>query len=231
MIKSIILYGSKARGDHDRFSDTDLMGVSDFDDIQKPFDQLGVSLHLYPHSWLQVEAKSGSLFLLHIATEAVPMFDPSNVLDGLRSDFQYRPNYIAEREMGSRVISAAINLEEEAFTSVMRRRYFWGLRTALMADLAEKRTPKFSAQALEKYSGLLGLALHIQTRSDASLPECQRFGSAVLKHLGTFEMFASDEDKKNNVRYLFGVGGVGTATAAEIIYGFKPPMTVGPIHS
>ncbi|KXU30238.1 hypothetical protein A0J57_21085 [Sphingobium sp. 22B] len=224
MIKAVILYGSKARSDHDRFSDTDLIGVSNSDEIEKPFDQLGVSLHLYPHEWLTREAKGGSLFLLHIVTEAVAMFDPFDVLSGLRSDFQYRDSYHADAEIGSRIVSAVMELEDREFTPIMRKRYFWGLRTALMADAAEKRLPKFSAKALESASKISGLSLHIQTRTDATLAECRRFGAQVLERLGVFQAPVDNEAREENLRFLFGLGGVGTATAAEIIYSFKPDL-------
>lgn len=221
MIKAVLLYGSKARNDHDRFSDTDLLGISDGSEIQKPFDQLGVSFHVYPQDWLNVQAQSGSLFLLHITTEAAAMFDPHDVLTDLRSRFVFRESYRNDGEIGSRVLSAVIDLEEAEFTPLMRKRYFWGLRTALMADAADKRLPAFSAKALEHASGIAGLALHIQTRADATLTECQRFGSQVTDRLGMFAA-ATEKAKEENLRFLFELGGVGTATAAEIIYSFKP---------
>lgn len=224
MIKAVILYGSKARNDHDRFSDTDLLGISGSGQIQKPYDSHGISFHVYPEEWLTNEAQGGSIFLLHIVSEAIAIFDPFDKLSKLRSEFRYRDSYRDEGEIGSRVVSAVLDLDDAEFTSVMRKRYFWGLRTALMADAAERRLPTFSAKSLENASGISGLALHIQTRADASLAECRRFGSQVVERLGMFSIPSSIADRESNLRFLFDFGGMGTASAAEIIYSFRPHL-------
>lgn len=73
----IWVYGSRARGDADPQSDTDVLIVADTDtDIREVVDALQ---HTYPrvqpsyYSWLEIErmAGYGSLFLHHIATEAI----------------------------------------------------------------------------------------------------------------------------------------------------------------
>ena len=223
MVKAVLLYGSKARRDHDRLSDTDLLGICSYGEIEKPFDQNGVSFHIYPQDWLNEQAASGSLFLLHIVTEAVAIFDPTDALSDLKSRFSYRASYHQDNEIGSRVVAAVIGLDEPEFSPIMRKRYFWGLRTTLMADAAERRLPIFSADALERASGVSGLAPHIKARADASFSECQHFGGLILERVGNF-VAKSNEEKEKNLRFLFDFGGVGTATAAEIIYSFRPGL-------
>ena len=222
MIEAVILYGSKARNDHDRFSDTDLLGIASSGSIEKPFDDFGVSFHVYPEEWLVKEARSGAIFLLHIITEAIPIFDPYGKLSKLKKEFNYKDTYRKDGEIGCRIVAATLDLTEREFTPAMRRRYFWGLRTALMADAAERRSPTFSAKSLENSLDLAGLALHIQTRADASLAECQRFGRLVNERLNMFPMPKTPEQRQANLRYLFDFGGMGTSTAADIIYSFKP---------
>ncbi len=221
-IDAILLYGSKARGDHDRFSDTDLLAISDGPDINKPFDQLGTSLHIYPRQWLENQSKDGSLFLLHIVTEAVPMFDPNEILKNIQSVFKYKSNYNTDWEIGLRVVAAILALNEDEFSPIMCKRYFWGLRTALMAYAANLQSPTFSARVLERTCGIAGVGLHIQTRADATPAECQRFGRQVIEKMGFARLVADETEKSENLRYLFDFGGVGTATAAEIIYSFRP---------
>lgn len=92
-----------------------------------------------------------------------------------------------------------------------------------MADAAAKRLPTFSADALERASGIKGLAAHIKARADASFFECQHFGDLILKRMGVF-VARSEIERQENLRFLFNFGGVGTATAAEIIYSFRPGL-------
>uniref|UniRef100_UPI0025CC24ED hypothetical protein n=1 Tax=Novosphingobium sp. TaxID=1874826 RepID=UPI0025CC24ED len=188
-------------------------------DIKKPFDQLGVSFHVYPKKWLVDEAKIGSLFLLHLVNEAIPVFDPNDVLTMLRETFVYKKSYREIYEIGARVVAAAISVNEIDFSPILRRRYFWGLRTALMAEAAERRCPTFSAKALETSSSIPGLALHIQTRGNASISECQRFGLQLIEMAGLSEVITNVNRKNENLQFLFEMGGVGTAIAGEVMYG------------
>lgn len=218
MINAVLLYGSKARGDHDRFSDTDLLGILPSGPIKKAFDEFGVSFHLYPQDWLEREALEGSLFLLHLVSEAKVVFDPSLVFDRISSAFSYKPSYLGEIMTGCRVISAILALNEAEFSGRLRRRYFWGLRTALMAEAADQKTPHFSASALEKFSGIQNLSLHIQTRDDASFAECRRFGERVLDRMSQYVGSYSLVDRRQNLQELLASGGVGSAFGAELLY-------------
>ena len=73
----IWLYGSQARGDADRFSDTDVLVVADdhvsFDEVRSSLEYDNVNVSHY--SWTEIEAMGayGSLFLHHIAIEGVRM--------------------------------------------------------------------------------------------------------------------------------------------------------------
>jgi hypothetical protein len=73
MIGEIWLYGSRARGDDDAFSDTDILVVGDlvaYDDVLPlPFDAADISVSQY--GWPEIEAmwSYGSLFLHHLSRE------------------------------------------------------------------------------------------------------------------------------------------------------------------
>ncbi len=221
MIEALILYGSKARQDHDRFSDTDLLGIVNSDRISKPYDDLGVSLHLYPYDWLLNRSKEGALFLLHLTTEAIPIFDPKCLLNDISENFRFKISYKSEIEAGCRIVQAITHLKNEHFDENLRRRYFWGIRTSLIAASAEQRIANFSSRNLEEFSKIDGLSLHIQTRANASLAECQRFGKLLIDYFrlnGTnLEPISSDL----NIKKLLNIDGVGNRTARELIYGLS----------
>jgi hypothetical protein len=218
MIEAILLYGSKARGDHDRFSDTDLLGISTKGPILKPFDDFGMSFHIYPKAWLTEQAEAGSLFLLHLVNEAKVVHDPSNSFQRVTSHFSYKDSYSEQILLGNQVVAAILSLPESRFTDKLRRRYFWGLRTALMAESAHLRSPAFSACALESLSKIDGLALHIQTRSDASFAECRRMGRMVLEHTSQYIEGFEIGNHSEVLDRLVSSGGIGAVVAGELDY-------------
>ena len=216
MIEATLLYGSKARGDHDRFSDTDLLGISSNGKISKPFDRFGVSFHIYPRGWLVEQARMGALFLFHLVQEAKIIYDPLNIFDEIKSEFRLRESYADQILTGSQVVLSIMSINEIKFNNDIRRRYFWGIRTALMAKGAQLGIPSFSASALERVSKIDGLALHIQTRETASFAECKRLGRMVIEcvqsDVGRIE---SDGHLHENLK---SGGGLGWVVAREIEY-------------
>lgn len=216
--EAIFLYGSKARGDDDRFSDTDLLGVSLDGPIMKAFDSIGVSLHVYPLDWLRDQAADGSLFLLHLVTEARPLFDPRLILEEIRSSFLFKKSYFKEVEIGCRIVASSLAVMPLDFTEQLRKRYFWGLRTALMALSAEEREPKFSSRLLEDRFSIAGLMLHIQSRNDATVSECQRFGRKVIELMGHGVLLGDGYNQEENLRYIMSLGGAPGSIAAEMLY-------------
>ena len=75
--RSVLLYGSHARGDHDRTSDVDILLVSP---EPLPYDELGVPIplrtgpvHVSHYTWPEMIAMGayGSLFLRHLKSEAL----------------------------------------------------------------------------------------------------------------------------------------------------------------
>ena len=219
MVEAVILYGSRARSDGENNSDTDLLGISTEGKIRKPFDSRGISFHVYPLSWLLEQSGQGSLFLLHVTSEAVPVFDPRNLLEDIRNEFEFKLTYKNEIEIGSRIVVAVLNLTEAEFSDKMRARYFWGLRTVIMATAAEKRQPLFASKALENFCGIKGVASHIITRRDATLIDCQNIGRQVLHFLGDIPRGILSVDAADNLRLLKEWGGIAAATAGDIIYG------------
>ena len=76
------------------------------------------------------------MFLFHITTEAVPIFDPNGQLDQIKNNFAFKESYNNEVEIAVRIMAAVESLNEDEFSDKIQTRYFWRLRTAIMAAAA-----------------------------------------------------------------------------------------------
>jgi predicted nucleotidyltransferase len=146
-ISAILLFGSRAREDNRRGSDTDLLLIAPANAPRhKSIGHL--SMFFYPWEQLSEDARAGDLFVCHIVKEAKPVFDPEQQLERLRSQFRLRSNYAREiehaRELGWFLDRQAGQLNSH----VVVRRMVWCVRTILIARLAERGTPQFSPEQL-----------------------------------------------------------------------------------
>jgi len=142
-VSAILLFGSRAREDNSRGSDTDLLLISPPGTPQhKSIGHL--SMFFYPWQKLTADARDGDLFVCHIVREAKPVFDPLGQLDQLRSQFKLRASYAREiahaRDLGWFLDRHAGALN----SNVVVRRMVWCVRTILIARLAERGTPIFA---------------------------------------------------------------------------------------
>ena len=94
------LFGSAARGDHDVYSDKDLLIVSDspanLRTLKASFSHQGWSCTLYSWQRLQHAADQGSLFVQHLKQEAKILRDPSDRLAELLANFSPKASYKRE---------------------------------------------------------------------------------------------------------------------------------------
>jgi len=157
--------------------------------------------------------------MLHIVEEARVLFDPIARLDELKNSFVYKDSYAADVETGCRIIAAVVSLPQEKMNRAIIRRYFWGMRTALMAASANERVPLFSAADLEARFAIVGLERHISLRGDARPGDCREFGLTIYQTLMGTSLPNDQRSIKQNLEFIMGLGGVATATAGEIIYG------------
>ncbi len=142
-VSAILLFGSRAREDNGRGSDTDLLLISPPGTPQhKSIGHL--SMFFYPWEKLTNDAREGDLFVCHIVREAKPVFDPLGQLDQLRSKFRLRTSYAREiahaRDLGWFLDHHARALN----SNLVVRRMVWCIRTILIARLAERGTPVFA---------------------------------------------------------------------------------------
>lgn len=175
----LVLYGSKARGDARSGSDVDLLLALDGEDLAPPTITHGVSLHRYPRGWLEKSARGGTLFSYHVAFEGIPLEDRGDFIGRLRNLFALKVSYQDELVLGASVMKLLLEKDWEA-NFAARQRFFWALRTVLIAASTRAGPPKFAADALERLSGVIGVADLIDARDAAPFEACQRIGLQVL---------------------------------------------------
>ncbi|CAN5746661.1 hypothetical protein BH11PSE6_BH11PSE6_04820 [soil metagenome] len=174
----LILYGSRARGDAGPGADVDLLLATSAARPQSPVERMGVSLHRYPRDWLLDQASYGDLFAYHIGHEGVPLQDGDGFLLNLRVAFRRRVSYALDARNG--LLVARLLTEIDWGTDArLKRRFFWGVRTCLIASTAENGSPVFSAELLEASSSLDGLADLLRRRATASFEECRALAAQM----------------------------------------------------
>lgn len=108
-IESIALYGSCARGDTDRISDSDLLIVDSdpkvLSSAEKIFHSLGFSCTAYTWDRLFHMSKHGSLFLQHLKNESIILKDDNSRLDIFLRMFKTRIDYSKDIEATKEIIS------------------------------------------------------------------------------------------------------------------------------
>lgn len=156
-MKSLVLFGSKARHDSDASSDVDLLGVYDGTKITS-ITHDSVHLFLYPEETILEKMKSGDLFALHLKEESIALHG-ENYISDIFSNFIYKKSYEED-------ISIATFLASEIVTSYDKiknkknanKRLSWCTRTAIIATSAENREPVFSKRKIANYLEIPGLS-------------------------------------------------------------------------
>lgn len=208
----LILYGSRARGDAGPAADVDLMLVTRGDRPQAPIERAGVSLHRYPAAWLLTQARSGDLFAYHVGHEGVPLQDGDGFLLDLRSAFVRRLSYAADVAIGLSVARLLVTTDW-GLDEGLRRRFFWGVRTCLIALTAETGEPTFSARDLEARSGVEGVWDLLARRNRAGFEECRALCVRTELALGRFmpKQLAGDDLRT----FLMEAGGYAAECALD----------------
>ena len=167
---SFALFGSAARGDHDAYSDRDLLIVSDDDDdlttLKSAYSAQGWSCTAY--SWIRLKhaADQGSLFVQHLKQESQIVRDPQDRLAQLLADFATNASYKREAEGAASLLGALTETLPKCAAGPM-----WtldvlsvGFRSLAVAKLADEGIYAFAN------SDILNGLIHLGTlhRSDAS---------------------------------------------------------------
>ena len=101
-VEAALLYGSVARGDAESYSDIDLLALCPVGQKRSVYDGLSatlsrhferVSLSIYSKREMNFLANAKSLFLLHLSTESVMLFDRTGWITNLVKDFEPKQSY------------------------------------------------------------------------------------------------------------------------------------------
>jgi hypothetical protein len=142
-ISAVLLFGSRARGDSSRGSDTDLLLVS-AGGMPRHRSSGHLSMFFYPWPKLVEDARAGDLFVCHLTMEAQPVYDPTLRLDELRAEFRLQSSYAREIAAASDVGWFLDQHANELVPAVVTRRMLWCVRTILIAKSAERGEPVFA---------------------------------------------------------------------------------------
>ncbi|HEX8401980.1 MAG TPA: nucleotidyltransferase domain-containing protein [Allosphingosinicella sp.] len=189
---ALALFGSKARGDDNDGSDTDLLVWTD-----EPYPRHLKSGHLsfafYPEADLLRKASGGDLFAAHLVLEAKPIYDPAGVLDELRRVYRPPASYASAIVAASDLAWFLLEHGRMLDAALVNVRVAWCVRTVAIARSAEAGRMVFSTKALAEsvgsqvLPGLIGLKDERQ-RSDVKLDQLRGF----IDRFGSLSPFGSD---------------------------------------
>ncbi|NRD55151.1 nucleotidyltransferase domain-containing protein [Corallococcus exiguus] len=93
---ALLLFGSHARGDAKKDSDIDVLQV-----VNRPspsYQKGQINYSVYTSRTLDDMARKGSLFILHLLTEGIAIFDPLEIKTALQLQFKPQPDYSRLRQ-------------------------------------------------------------------------------------------------------------------------------------
>ena len=169
-ISAVVLFGSRARGDHDAGSDVDLLFVTG-EPRPRHHAVSHLSLSLYPMDKLLSQAADGDLFIFHLVSEAQPIYDPSGELIRLRAAFTFRASYDRDVAQASD-LGWLLSRFGDALPNdgLVNRRIAWCVRSILIARAAEQRRPVFSPSGLAEFSQDIAVEALIRQKSASHPP-------------------------------------------------------------
>lgn len=152
ILDALLLFGSRARGDHSASSDIDLLAVTD---NKKPTvsGSDDASLFHYSFDWLRDKASAGDLFVWHLVTEAIAIYDPADNLNALRQEFRFKDDYRKELSHASDVGWLISLFGDQMPVKEANRWFTWAVRTISIALAANLQKPAFSGTALADVLG------------------------------------------------------------------------------
>lgn len=213
MLLSLVLFGSRARGDQRLSSDVDLLGVTDGGSIRDIPAVRGTSFFTYPVESIRQKAKNGDLFVLHLAKEGRIIHDTAGIFRSSCDDFVFKPSYREEITEASGIVWLFAERQQLVQKNRNKKRLAWALRTIIIAKAAEKGEAIFSSSALEEFSRVEYLKKVIDRRRtvetdqliDAAVEVANRFGISKRK-------MGWPADQTGQERLVAKLGTVGSST-------------------
>lgn len=230
MVACLILYGSRARGDHRLQSDIDLLGLVEASQISRERNRRGLNFHTFPFHTALDKARSGDLFVAHIVHEGVAIHDPFELFPRLTEEFSFRESYKKERKEATYVALYIRAKRASFFSDALKKRASWAIRTLIISAAAEEKKAIFSSSDLESYSGISGLKSFIEKRATQPVASYKSYLRACLKRFGSHGVIRTFPKTTSERRSrLLRVGGIAASTV-KIVEDGKTPKTVSTEH-
>lgn len=167
-ILSLVLFGSRARGDYESGSDVDILAINKRGKIQTK-NIKNINFIVYPKEYLKLKAINGDLFLLHLVSESIIIFDSENHFAEIKSLFNYRDNYNHDKQQATDIGYFLVRYKSNFHNShYLNKRMAWCARTILIAKAAEQRLPIFSAKALAEFTNSYEVFKIIKNKDSSS---------------------------------------------------------------
>jgi predicted nucleotidyltransferase len=181
----LVLFGSRARGDHVEDSDVDLLALVS-DGAPAFVTRPGITVSCYPLDQVLRRARSGDLFALHVVAEGKVVYEREPVFARVQRAFCYRSDYEREIRMAANVGWFLLHHCDPAVDGVrFNGRVSWCTHTLIVARAATQRQPVFSATGLGAFADSNAVALLIRSKHRPTVdPALLEMFRSVLKEFG-----------------------------------------------
>jgi len=184
----VLLYGSRARGDHDASSDVDVTAITAGETAESVTFGRATTM-AYPLDDALRAAYSGSLFAFHLVSEGKVLFEYPGVFGRIQRAFQFRDDYSPVITMCSDAGWFLVHHHEKATDAgKFNQAVAWCTREMLIARAATERSPVFSAVGLAEFVGCSAVVPVIRSKRSAIIdPAILRDFRSILLEFGAPE--------------------------------------------
>jgi Nucleotidyltransferase domain len=187
---ALALYGSQARGTAGPFSDIDLLAVVEHGAGSYSNGRTNVTAYL--PATLERMAEHGSLFVLHLKTDAKILADDFGVLRDILRRYRQPASYdrlFAELRAAGSALVIAVDDKDDKLAHRLRSLAVYLIRSGVYAQAATAQCPIFDMRAAADFLGLPEIAqiLSRHVGDGADKADLQRLAYALSLVIGPVE--------------------------------------------